>query len=218
MWAVISRRKFLVAGGVTLAAVAAGGAGYVATLSDTDEAETQYSVTLGDGVKKALVVYGTKSGCTAGVAEAVGLGLAQAGWTADVRPAAEAPAPEGYDLVIAGSGVRVGQWHDAAQKWVAGNADALKTRPLALFTVCLRATDGEEGRAEASGYTDALTTEAGLSPESVGVFPGWNQPEKFSMVERLVMRAMKAPQGDFREPELAAEWARALAESLEAQS
>lgn len=68
-----------------------------------------------------------------------------------------------------------------------------------------------------SGCT-AGVAETGLSPESVGVFPGWNQPEEFSMVERLVMRAMKAPQGDFRKPELAAEWARALAEPLEVQS
>jgi len=166
-------------------------------------------------MKRALVVYATKSGCTAGVAEAVGAGLAEPGYTVDVRPAADAPDPSGYDLVLVGSGVRVGQWHEAARKWVASNAAALKETRVALFTVCLRITDGEEARAEATAFTDTVIAEAGLDPEAVGVFPGWNEPKKFSLVERLVMRAMKAPEGDFREPETAARWARELATSSE---
>lgn len=159
-------------GGVVGASVAVGGAGYLASQVDVDDAETLHSVTLGDGMNRALVVYATKSGCTTGVAEAVGVGLAQAGWTVDVRPAADGPDPAGYDMVLVGSGVRVGQWHEPARTWVQNNSAALKESRVALFTTCLRITDGEEARDEAVGYTDALIAEADISPEAVGVFPG----------------------------------------------
>jgi hypothetical protein len=49
---------------------------------------------------------------------------------------------------------------------------------------------------------------------AIGLFPGMNMPKTFSLPERLIMKAMKAPEGDFRDPGAAAEWATELAPKL----
>lgn len=165
-------------------------------------------------MSRALVVYGTKSGCTKGIAEAIGEGLRSAGAEADVIAAEDKPDPSGYDAVIVGSGIRASLWHASAKQWLVGHAEALKTRPLALFTACLTMHSNPEKADEVRGYTDLLLKETGLEPVDIGLFPGMNVPKAFSLPERLIMKAMKAPEGDFRDPKAAAEWAAGLAPRL----
>ena len=163
---------------------------------------------------KALVVYGTKSGCTKGIAEAIADGLRLAGAEADVVAADEKPDPTGYDAVIVGSGIRASLWHASAKQWLVGHAEALKARPLALFTACLTMHSNPEKADEVRAYTDLLLTETGLEPVDIGLFPGMNLPKTFSLPERLIMKAMKAPEGDFRDLDAAAEWATGVAPKL----
>lgn len=150
-------------------------------------------------MSKVLVVYGTKSGCTAAVAERIAEKLAAQGLFAEAVAAEDAPAPVGYDAVVVGSGVRAGTWHAAARTWVETNAAALKMTPVAFYTCGLMITEGEEKRAEVAGYTDALIEASGVKPVDVALFAGWNEPKQFSFVERSIMKLMKAPQGDFRD-------------------
>ena len=62
-------------------------------------------------MNKVLVVYATKSGCTTDIAKKIGDTLAENGASVDVVPAEKAGGVDGYDAVVVGSGVRVGQWH-----------------------------------------------------------------------------------------------------------
>ena len=165
-------------------------------------------------MSRALVVYGTKSGCTRGIAEAIGEGLRSAGAEADVIAAEEKPDPAGYDAVLVGSGIRASLWHASAKQWLVGNAGALKAHPLALFTACLTMHTNPEKADEVRAYTDLLLTETGLEPVDIGLFPGMYLPKEFSLPERLIMKAMKSPEGGFRDPAAAAAWARELAPRL----
>lgn len=165
-------------------------------------------------MSRALVVYGTKTGCTAGIAEAIAEGLRSTGVAVDVKTAEEKPDPSTYDAVLVGSGVRAGLWHAHAKQWLVGHADALKDRPLALFTACLTMHTNPEKADEVRAYTDLLLSETGLQPVDIGLFPGMNVPKTFSLPERLIMKAMKAPEGDFRDMEAAAAWGRDLAPTL----
>lgn len=171
-------------------------------------------MTEGDGEMKALVVYGTKSGCTTGIAERIGATLAERGMTVDVRPVEKAGDPSAYDAVVVGSGIRVGSWHAPVKEWVAANADALKGFPVAFYTCCLTLATDPEKSEEVRAYTDALVTETGVTPVDVGLFAGWNEPKAFSLIERTVMKVMKAPQGDFRDFEAVAAWAEDVAPRL----
>jgi len=162
----------------------------------------------------ALVVYGTKTGCTAGIAEAIGDGLRALGVAVDVKPADEKPDPSAYDAVLVGSGVRAGLWHASVKQWLVGHADTLKERPLALFTACLTMHTSPEKADTVRAYTDLLLSETGLEPVDVGTFPGMNLPKTLSLPERLIMKAMKAPEGDFRDLAAAGDWAAELAPRL----
>lgn len=161
-----------------------------------------------------LVVYGTKTGCTAGIAEKIGSTLAGAGATVDVRPVGDSPSAADYDAVVVGSGVRAGNWHGTVKKWVAANADALKARPVAFFTACLTMASEPEKAEEVRAYTDPLIAETGVTPIEIGLFAGMNEPKKFSLPERLILKAMKSPEGDFRDLEAVAEWTRGIAGKL----
>lgn len=165
-------------------------------------------------MSRALVVYGTKTGCTAGVAEAIAQGLRESGVDADVVRAEEKPDPQRYEAVIVGSGVRAGLWHAHVKQWLVGHAPALKERPLAMFTVCLTMHSDPDRADTVRGYTDLLLTETGLVPVDIGLFPGMNLPSTQPLPERLIMRAMKAPEGDFRDMEAAADWGRTVAPAL----
>ncbi len=163
---------------------------------------------------KALVVYGTKSGCTKGIAEAIADGLRLAGATADVVAVEDKPDPSAYDAVIVGSGIRAGSWHGAAKRWVTEQAELLKARPTAFFTACLTMHTNPEKAEEVRAYTVPLIAETGVRPVDEGLFPGMNLPKTFSLPERLVMKAMKSPEGDFRDLAAAVEWGTEIAPKL----
>lgn len=171
------------------------------------------SEAIGDGEMKVLVVYGTSSGCTTGVAEKIGERLTELGATVDVVSAEKAGDPSEYDAVIVGSGVRAGSWHSAAKKWAEAHATALKARPVALFTVGLTPQDPSKND-EVKRYTDALLQATGIEPVDIGVFAGWNEPKAFSFVERTVLKMMKAPVGDFRDMKAIAGWAESVLPKL----
>ncbi|MHB1477670.1 MAG: flavodoxin domain-containing protein, partial [Coriobacteriia bacterium] len=100
------------------------------------------------------------------------------------------------------------------KQWLLTNAATLRGKPVALFTACLTmATD--PGKAdEVRAYTDPLVTESGIEPVDVGLFAGMNEPKAFSLPERLIMKAMKAPEGDFRDYESVDAWTRGVAERM----
>ncbi|HSK47417.1 MAG TPA: flavodoxin domain-containing protein [Coriobacteriia bacterium] len=164
---------------------------------------------------KALVVYGTKSGCTAGIAEKIGETLSARGFIVRVAPAQEAGDASDYEAVIVGSGVRAGAWHESTRTWVTNNAEALKEIPVAFYTCGLMITDSEKSD-QVRGYTDALIEATGVRPVDIGLFAGWNEPKEFSFLERSVMKMMKAPVGDFRDWNVVTAWAEKIAPQLTA--
>jgi len=165
-------------------------------------------------MSKVLVVYGTGTGCTTGVAEQIGKSLTDRGVTVDVVAAKDAPAPTGYDAVFVGSGVRAGNWHGPVKEWVGANAAALKEVPVAFFTACLTMAT-EPGKAgEVRAYTDELIRTTGVKPVDVGLFAGWNEPKRFSFVERTILKMMGAPVGDFRDFATIGSWALATVDKL----
>jgi menaquinone-dependent protoporphyrinogen oxidase len=165
-------------------------------------------------MKRILVVFGSKTGCTQGIAKRIAETLGAQGVEVDTFAAADAPAPAAYDAVVVGSGVRAGNWHAPAREWVAANAEALRKLPVALYTVGLTLASDPDKTAEVRAYTDAVVADAGLTPVDIGVFAGWNEPKAFPLVERLILKAMKAPVGDFRDWAAVESWAEKIEPQL----
>jgi menaquinone-dependent protoporphyrinogen oxidase len=165
-------------------------------------------------MSKVLVTYATKTGCTQGIAEKVGQVLEGRGASVDVVPIGRQADPSGYDAVVVGSGARIGKWHGSAIKWVSGNAEALKSVPVAFFTACLTLADSPEKTDEVRKYSDPAIEGSGVEPVDIGLFAGWFVPEEFGAVGRAVLKKMESPEGDHRDWAAIEAWAGDVASKL----
>ena len=85
-------------------------------------------------MSRALVVYGSKRGGTAGLAQMVGSALQDNGWEAVVQDAAETADLRGLDLVVIGGALYMNRWHKDARSFAKRREPALRTIPVWLFS------------------------------------------------------------------------------------
>ncbi|OPZ85244.1 MAG: Protoporphyrinogen IX dehydrogenase (menaquinone) [bacterium ADurb.Bin429] len=157
-----------------------------------------------------LVAYASKSGTTTEVARRIGACLREEGLPVEVRRAAEVTSLEGYRAVVLGSAVRMGQWLPEARRFVGRFSEALRERPVAIFTVHLLARENsDESRAQRESYTAPIR--ACLTPVSEAFFAGRLELARLSFGERFISRMVKAEEVDARDWEAVCAWAREVA-------
>jgi menaquinone-dependent protoporphyrinogen oxidase len=100
----------------------------------------------------------------------------------------------------------MGEWLPEAVKFVEMHRDALSRVPVAYFAVCMTMqNDTEENRREVMGYLDPLREM--VQPKDIGLFAGAMDHSKLALVFRLMIKAIKVPEGDFRNWENIRDWA-----------
>jgi menaquinone-dependent protoporphyrinogen oxidase len=158
---------------------------------------------------RVLVVYGSKRGGTAGLAEMIGDALVADGLAVDVRPARMPGSPAGYDAVIVAGALYAFRWHRDARKFVRRNAEVLRGRPVWLV---------------ASGPLDATARAGTLPPvrqvaKLVGkigamgqvTFGGRLEPDAKGFAASAMAKKVS---GDWRDPEQVGEFASVVARAL----
>ena len=85
-------------------------------------------------MSRALVVYGSKRGGTAGLGQMVGSALQDNGWEVVVQDAARTADLRGVDLVIIGGALYMDHWHKDARSFAKRREPALRTIPVWLFS------------------------------------------------------------------------------------
>jgi menaquinone-dependent protoporphyrinogen oxidase len=85
-------------------------------------------------MSRALVVFGSKRGGTAGLAQMVGAELQHYGWEVGVQDAAQPADLRGVDLVVIGGALYMNRWHKAARSFARRREPALRTIPVWLFS------------------------------------------------------------------------------------
>jgi menaquinone-dependent protoporphyrinogen oxidase len=85
-------------------------------------------------MSRALVVYGSKRGGTAGLAQMVGAELRHHGWEVVVQDAAQPADLREVDLVVIGGALSMSRWHQAARAFARRRGPALCTIPVWLFS------------------------------------------------------------------------------------
>jgi menaquinone-dependent protoporphyrinogen oxidase len=166
---------------------------------------------------RVLVAYASKHGSTAEIAERIGQELREKGLQADVMPAERVADLKSYDAVILGSAVYAGQWRKEAAQFLESREEALTGRPVWLFS---SGPTGEEDPVEAMDgwrFPEGLQPVADrIEPRDIAFFHGVLDTKKLNLAEKLVLKALKAPTGDFRNWDVITSWADDIAAALEA--
>jgi menaquinone-dependent protoporphyrinogen oxidase len=194
---------------------------------------------------QALLVYATKHGSTREIADTIAEELRAAFAEVDVREAAAAPPPAGYDAVVVGGPMIMG-WHKDAERYLKRHKSQLAGVPCALFVTAASLT--EDGRDAVHGVpvtkdpwlvkkprnADKLTRKerhalpehyvgeilkagAPARPRTVAVFAGSLDLTTMNLVEKLfVLLIVGATPGDGRHWDFVREWATRLPEALRA--
>jgi menaquinone-dependent protoporphyrinogen oxidase len=164
---------------------------------------------------KVLVVYATKHGATAEIAEKIGESLRQNGLSVDVIPVGKCGDLTPYSAIVLGSAVYVGQWLKDAIAFLESNEKELAARPVWLFS---SGPTGEGDPAETmKGWTfpEAQKPIADrIKPRDITFFSGKIDTKKLNFAEKLLVKGVKAPTGDFRDWEEITAWAVSIANAL----
>ncbi|WP_240134644.1 flavodoxin domain-containing protein [Streptomyces sp. MUM 178J] len=160
--------------------------------------------------KRVLVAYGSKHGATAGIADEIGRTLRDDGYDTAVLPAGDVKDVSSYDAVVLGSSLYAGHWHRDARRCAKRNADALRERPVWLFSSGPVDTSADER--DITPVPGAAKVMDRLHAREHKTFGGSVTEETPGWIARSIVRRGKG--GDFRNPERIHAWAHHIGEAL----
>ena len=162
-----------------------------------------------------LIAYATKYGATEEIAAKIGDTLKQAALSVEVLPADQVKDIAAYSAIVLGSAVYAGMWRKEAIDFLAANEAPLSNRPVWFFS------SGPTGEGDASQimkgwrFPEAQKPIADrIKPRDIAFFHGFINLKKLSLPEKLIVKGIKAPTGDFRNWDAIAAWATGIAEAL----
>ena len=160
-----------------------------------------------------LVAYASRAGSTREVAEAIGQSLTEHGARAEVRLIADITDLRPYRAVILGSAIHAGKWLPEAVKFVEQHRTDLAQTPLVYFLVCATLReDTPEHHREVLAYLDPVRKM--VEPLEIGLFAGKLDADHLPFLERMMVKVMRSPQGDWRDWTAIRGWAGEVAERL----
>jgi menaquinone-dependent protoporphyrinogen oxidase len=175
---------------------------------------------------KVLVAYASRHGATQGIAERIAATLARHGLVVELQRAERVGSVDRYDAVVIGAAAYMGRWLKEATELVRWQADALRRRPVWLFSSGPIGPEqiDKKGRdvLEATRPRDFGELAQLIEPRETRVFFGAFDPDAapVGVAERIMAmtparRAM--PAGDFRDWPAIEAWADGIAAALRAE-
>ena len=163
--------------------------------------------------KKLLIVYASKCGSTAEIADAMVRPLKDKGFDVDVLPVKKITSLAGYDAVLAGSAIRVGAWLPEAVDFIKENEEALEKLPLAIFSV--HALNWENTSAsEALRKNYSLAVKQVITPREEVFFTGLIDFSRMTFLEKMLSKTVKAVEEDRRDWNMIKAWAEEIPAKL----
>jgi menaquinone-dependent protoporphyrinogen oxidase len=163
---------------------------------------------------KILVTYASRTGSTAGVAEAIGKTLSENGAQVEVRSMEDVKDLAPYRAVVAGSAIQGGQWLPEAMQFVQAHQASLAQKPFAAFLVCMTLTiSNGKYRAQVADWLQPVRVL--VKPVSEGFFAGALDISKVpSFSDRLKFRLSVVfgvwSEGDHRDWNAIRAWAESI--------
>jgi menaquinone-dependent protoporphyrinogen oxidase len=160
---------------------------------------------------RILVTAASKHGATMEMASAIGRALMDAGLEVDVKPMHDLFGVAGWNAVVLGSGVYMGRWLPEATEFVERHAVELKARPVWLFSSGPVGSPDPKPEGDPVGISELV---AAVRARGHRTFAGRLDRGQLGIGEKLVVSAVRAPDGDFRDWDALAAWARGIAGQL----
>ena len=158
-----------------------------------------------------LVAYASKHGSTQGIAERIAEQLRQLGKEAEARPVKEVSDRGLYEAFVIGSAIYYGSWLKEATEWVHHHQAVLAQHPVWLFSVGPLGTEVQDAEQQPKEMTEF---QQAIRPREQRIFFGALDHSHLSFAERVMVKAVRAPEGDFRDWEAIDAWAASIAHNL----
>jgi menaquinone-dependent protoporphyrinogen oxidase len=155
-----------------------------------------------------LVTYASKHGSTQDIAERIAGTLRRHGREAVVQPIHAGTDPSLFEAVIVGSAIYFGSWMKEATEFVRRHCDELAARPVWLFS------SGPLGDTPAADPKELAEFQTTIHPRGHRTFVGSLDRRNLSFTERMIVKAVKAPEGDFRDWDDIDAWTEGIAQAL----
>jgi menaquinone-dependent protoporphyrinogen oxidase len=158
-----------------------------------------------------LVTYASKHESTQGIAERIAEKLRQLGKDAEARSVDGVEDLGSYEAFVIGSAVYYGSWLKEATEWVHRNQAVLAQHPVWLFSVGPLGTEVKDAEQQPKEMAEFLHT---LGLRDQRIFFGVLDHSRLSFAERVMVKAVRAPEGDFRDWQAIEAWAESIAQDL----
>ena len=158
-----------------------------------------------------FVAAASKHGSTTGIGAAIAAELRTLGIDAEAREIDDDLVVEDADAVVVGSAVYMGRWLPAAERFVDRNRGELAAVPVWLFSSGPLGADDPRPTGDPHHLDELI---AGTGARGHRIFVGKLDKDRLGLGERLAVRVVRAPEGDFRDWEAIRAWAGEIGEAL----
>jgi menaquinone-dependent protoporphyrinogen oxidase len=159
---------------------------------------------------QVLVTYASKHGSTREVAERIASTIQSSGALVETRPVNKVDDVSGYDAVVIGSSIYYGHWMKEAVEFVEQHQAQLAARMVWFFSV------GPLGHLANTQPPEVARFAQAVQVRGYELFSGALNPKQLSMLERAIVKGVKAEYGDFRDWSQINAWAVDVAQQLHA--
>ena len=148
---------------------------------------------------RVLILYGTSEGQTVSISEYIAEVVRDHGHeaeTLDIKILPGGFALDGYEPVIVGASIHMGQHEEYVRDFVNRNREALERIPSAFYSVSLTAREHtEEPRAQTKEYVEKFARETGWHSDMAGIFGGALRYTQYGFVKRHLMKKISKDRG-----------------------
>jgi len=157
---------------------------------------------------KVLITYATKHGSTEEIAYRIGDVISNHGFDTDVLNVLNVKDISAYHTVVLGSAVYIGQWRKSSARFLKENETELAKKRVWLFSTGPTGDGDPEELMKGWKFPEGLQAIADkIQPIDVKVFHGVLDKAKLNTLEKMTIKMVKAPMGDFRKWSDVENWA-----------
>jgi menaquinone-dependent protoporphyrinogen oxidase len=146
-----------------------------------------------------LIVYGSKEGQTAKIAERMAQIIRNRGLEASTYSSKEIPAgfaTDGFDAAIVGGSIHIGKYPAYLREFVTQHRDWLNKVPSALFTVCMAIqSQNAAEREEAERFGKRFIETTHWHPTLIDTFAGAVKYTQYNFITRFIMKMITKREG-----------------------